>query len=94
MPGVFFIQIIFMKEIILVLSCVIIFQACKTTKTAMPPPATDSLPVSVENVKPSPSNMLDTSWELQSQFGSQLDTKYVPQLIINSTGKKFYGSKG
>lgn len=83
-----------MKNIFLIATCLIIFQSCKPTKIITPPVVADSLPAQVINPKTTQLNGLDTSWELQNQFGAQLNSKYIPQLIINSAEKKFYGNTG
>ncbi len=61
----------------------------------MPPVTSESLPDTVFENKPgNPLHALDTSWELRSQFGTQLNVKNVPVLIINSSQKTFGGSTG
>ncbi len=61
----------------------------------MPPVTSKSLPDTVFEDKPgNPLEALDTSWELQSQFGTQLNVKNVPVLIINSAQKTFGGTTG
>jgi heat shock protein HslJ len=83
-----------MKNIILILCCTAVLESCKTTKPAMEPVVTDSSSVIVLDSKPVARPPLDSAWELQSQFGSEVHSENIPQLIINSAEKKFSGSTG
>lgn len=80
-----------MRIMILAIICLITLFACSPAKRNSPASSADSLSTSSNAVQ---INNIDTLWELQKQNGVSVNTNHIPELVLHSPDKKFYGNTG